>query len=67
MPQAPTDARPQIKHLNDMDWEMNRFGSLRKFSFHPSADKPTQPNAGVLRYDAGKVLVTHRHDFAQVW
>jgi len=67
MPKATKDAMPQISHLDDMDWEMNRFGSLCKFPFHPSADDPTQPNAGVLRYEAGEGFVTHRHDFAQVW
>ena len=67
MPKATKDAMPQISHLDDMDWEMNRLGSLCKFPFHPSADDPTQPNAGVLRYEAGEGFVTHRHDFAQVW
>jgi len=67
MARAREDALPQIQHLDDMDWEMNRFGSLCKFPFHPSPDDPTQPNAGVLRYEAGEGFVTHRHDFAQVW
>jgi redox-sensitive bicupin YhaK (pirin superfamily) len=67
MTQTTKDALPEIKHLDDMDWEMNRFGSMCKFPFHPSADDPTQPNAGVLRYEAGEGFVTHRHDFAQVW
>ena len=31
------------------------------------ADEPPQPNAGVLRYEAGEGFIIHRHDFAQVW
>ena len=64
---ATADARPEIKHLDDMDWETNRFGSMCKFPFHPNPERPTEPNAGVLRYEAGEGFVTHRHDFAQVW
>lgn len=61
------DALPEITHLDDMDWEVNRFGSLCKFPIHPTEEQPTRPNAGVLRYEAGEGFVTHRHDFAQVW
>ena len=61
------DAKPEIKHLDDMEWEVNRFGSLCKFPFHPSAERPTEPNAGILRYEPGEGFVKHRHDFAQVW
>ena len=61
------DALPQIRHLDDMEWEVNRFGSLCKFPFHPKIEHPTEPNAGVIRYEAGEGFVTHRHDFAQVW
>ena len=61
------DAMPEIKHLDDIEWEVSRFGSRCKFPFHPSLDRPTVPNAGILRYEAGEGFVTHRHDFAQVW
>ncbi len=61
------DAAPEIRHLDDMDWEMNRFGLECKFPFHPNADRPTEPNAGVIKFKAGSGFVLHRHDFAQVW
>ena len=61
------DALPQIKHPDDMEWESTRFGSLCKFPFHPNNEDPTEPNAGLIRYEAGEGFVTHRHDFAQVW
>lgn len=61
------DAAPEIRHLDDMDWEMNRFGLQCKFPFHPNPDRPTEPNAGVIKFEPGSGFVLHRHDFAQVW
>ena len=61
------DAAPEIKHIDDMDWETSRFGSKCKFLFHPNVDRPTEPNAGLLCYEAGATFVLHRHDFAQIW
>lgn len=35
--------------------------------FHPRPDRPTEPNAGLVRYAPGSSFPVHRHDFAQVW
>ena len=34
---------------------------------HPSPGRPTAPNTGFVRYEAGAFHPRHRHDFAQVW
>ena len=55
-------------HENDREWEMLRFpGQHSKMLFHPSAERPTDPNAGFVRYEPGAHHPIHRHDFAQVW
>ena len=58
---------PEFKHAEDMEWEMGRFGNVTKFLFHPRPERPTEPNAGFLKYAPGASLPLHRHDFAQVW
>jgi quercetin dioxygenase-like cupin family protein len=58
---------PEFKHAEDMEWEMGRFGNVTKFLFHPRPQRPTEPNAGFLKYAPGASLPLHRHDFAQVW
>ena len=35
--------------------------------FHPRPDRPTEPNAGILRLAPGAHHPIHNHDFAQVW
>jgi hypothetical protein len=35
--------------------------------FHPRAEAPTEPNAGLVRYEKGSHHPFHKHDFAQVW
>ena len=55
-------------HPDDMDWEMQRFpGQWTKMVFHPRPDRPTEPNAGLVRYEPGAYHPYHTHDFAQVW
>lgn len=55
-------------HESERDWEMLRFpGQWSKMLFHPRADRPTEPNAGFVRYEPGAHHPLHRHDFAQVW
>jgi hypothetical protein len=44
---------PQFKHAADMEWEMGRFGNVTKFLFHPRPERPTEPNAGFLKYAPG--------------
>ena len=63
----PADHAPEFKHIDDMEWEMGRFNNRTKFLFHPRPDRPTEPNAGLLRYEPGASFPLHRHDFAQVW
>ena len=47
---------------------MLRFpGQWSKMLFHPREDRPTEPNAGFVRYEPGAHHPLHRHDFAQVW
>jgi len=58
---------PEFKHASDMEWEMGRFGNVTKFLFHPRPERPTEPNAGFLKYAPGASFPLHRHDFAQVW
>ena len=58
---------PRFRHLDDMEWEIGRFKNRTKFLFHPSAENPTEPNAGLLHYEPGASFPLHRHDFAQVW
>ncbi len=55
-------------HIDDQEWETIRWpGQLGKMMFHPNPDRPTEPNAGLVRYDPGSHHPTHNHDFAQIW
>ena len=48
-----THSPPEFKHAADMEWEMGRFGNVTKFLFHPRPERPTEPNAGFLKYAPG--------------
>ena len=48
-----THNAPEFKHAADMEWEMGRFGNVTKFLFHPRPERPTEPNAGFLKYAPG--------------
>ena len=64
----PGDQPMEAVHENEREWEMLRFpGQWSKMLFHPRADRPTEPNAGFVRYEPGAHHPLHRHDFAQVW
>ena len=55
-------------HIDDREWETIRWpGQTGKMLLHPNPDRPTEPNAGLVRYDPGSHHPLHRHDFAQVW
>lgn len=57
-----------IGHPDELRWDVQRFpGQHAKMVFHPRAERPTEPNAGLVRYDPGAHHPYHRHDFAQVW
>ena len=53
MSASATDNPPEFKHAADMEWEMGRFGNVTKFLFHPRPERPTEPNAGFLKYPPG--------------
>jgi len=38
-----------------------RFGNVTKFLFHSRLDRPTEPNAGFLKYAPGASFPLHRH------
>ena len=58
----------EARHRNDVDWETIRWpGETGKMLFHPRKDRPTEPNAGILRLEPGAHHPLHYHDFAQVW
>lgn len=58
----------EVRHRDDMDWETIRWpGETGKMLFHPRPDRPTEPNAGILRLEPGAHHPVHNHDFAQVW
>ncbi len=55
-------------HADDREWETLRWpGQWSKMLFHPRAARPTEPNAGLVRYEPGSHHPFHKHDFAQVW
>jgi hypothetical protein len=64
-----TDHLPfETRHLSEVDWETIRWpGETGKMLFHPRPERPTEPNAGVLRLEPGAYHPEHYHGFAQVW
>jgi hypothetical protein len=63
-----TDHSPEYRHPDAMDWETLRFpGQHSKMVFHPRPERPSEPNAGLVRYERGASHPRHRHDFAQIW
>ncbi|HVF64588.1 MAG TPA: cupin domain-containing protein [Casimicrobiaceae bacterium] len=64
----PKHQAAEYVHRDDRDWETIRWpGQTGKMLFHPRPERPTEPNAGIVRYDAGSHHPWHQHDFAQVW
>lgn len=63
-----TDPPPTVRHIDDLEWETIRWpGETGKMLFHSRPENPTEPNAGLLRFEKGAYHPWHRHDFAQVW
>ena len=57
-----------IRHIDDAEWETIRWpGETGKMLFHPRPARPTEPNAGLLRFEKGSHHPWHRHDFSQIW
>ena len=62
------DHTPDYRHTDEQPWETLRWpGQESKMMFHPRPERPTEPNAGLVRYEPGSHHPRHRHDFAQVW
>ena len=68
------DAKParhqpmEVRHIDDVEWETIRWpGETGKMLFHPRPERPTEPNAGILRLEPGAHHPVHNHEFAQVW
>ena len=67
---TPVDAHQPLEavHADARPWETLRWpGQWSKMLFHPRAERPTEPNAGLVRYEPGSHHPFHKHDFAQVW
>jgi hypothetical protein len=61
-------AAPVVRHIDQIEWETIRWpGETGKMLFHPRPENPTEPNAGLLRFEPGAHHPLHEHDFAQVW
>lgn len=59
---------PEGVHQDDLPWMLQRFpGQTCKMMFHPRPERPTEPNAGLVRYEPGAWHPLHSHDFAQIW
>src|SRR5262245_14431971 len=62
------DHAMEALHESERQWETLRFpGQWSKMLFHPRPERPTEPNAGFVRYEPGAHHPMHRHDFAQIW
>lgn len=58
----------EAKHIDDIEWQTIRWpGETGKMLFHPRPERPTEPNAGLLRLEPGAHHPEHYHGFAQVW
>src|SRR5438105_3458934 len=58
----------EVRHRDDAEWETIRWpGQMGKMLFHPRPERPTEPNAGIVRYEPGSHHPEHYHGFAQVW
>ena len=53
MSESATHHPPEFKQAADLEWEMGRFGNVTKFLFYPRPERPTEPNAGFLKYAPG--------------
>lgn len=59
---------PEARHHDEIEWMVQRFpGQTCKMMFHPTPERPSVPNAGLVRYEPGAWHPLHSHGFAQVW
>ncbi|MEO6743619.1 MAG: cupin domain-containing protein [Caldimonas sp.] len=65
---AVTHQAMEVRHRDELEWETIRWpGETGKMMFHPRPERPTEPNAGILKLEPGAHHPLHKHDFAQVW
>src|SRR5581483_11418302 len=58
----------EARHIDNVEWEtIGWAGETGKMLFHPRPERPTEPNAGILRLEPGAYHPEHYHGFAQVW
>jgi len=62
-----THHAPVVRRPADYPPELGRFANMTQMVFHPAAEHPNEPNAGILTYLPGAGFPLHKHDFAQVW
>ena len=44
----------EVRHRDELEWETIRWpGETGKMPFHPRKERPTEPNAGILRLEPG--------------
>jgi hypothetical protein len=68
IPRKPGDHAFEAVHVDERKWETLRFdGFESKMLLHPRPERPTEPNAGLIRFAPGVGHPLHRHDFAQIW
>src|SRR6185312_16903924 len=68
LPRRPGDHKFEAVNESERPWEALRFGGCQsKMLFHPRPERPTEPNAGLVRFEPGSSHPLHRHDFAQIW
>ena len=58
---------PVVRRPADHPGETGRFGNVTRMVFHPTAERPNEPNAGIITYGPGVGFPLHMHEFAQLW
>lgn len=58
----------KVVHEDDLQWKKVRWpGEWGKIAFHPRDEDPTEPLAGITKFEPGGWFPDHAHDFAQFW
>ncbi len=58
---------PVVRRPTDHPGHEGRFGNVTRMVFHPTPERPNDPNAGLVTYRPGSGFPRHMHDFAQLW
>ncbi len=67
--QLAEERRPhKMVHIDELEWRKIRWpGEWGKVAFHPREEDPTEPIAGITKFEPGGHFPDHAHDFAQFW